>query len=407
MNNRRQSLRPSPSNAVTGDSFFNRDQEKKLLIDKVEHGWHVLLTGQRRIGKSSLFREVGRIFEKEKPDEWSVLLVDIQNCDKGEELVARLRDAMHKHPDHKAGVENATAELTGFLGKVKKITAFGFATEFRDGLNPNNWKKAGRRLISSIEACPKRTMLVFDEFPDVVTKLHKKEGKVAVENLLEWLRPEMQASAANRKMSVIFTGSIGLEPILQRLELSNKINTVTVFRLEPWPRATASACMDALAKYRDITFDSDARDYVLDRLAIYIPSHVQRCWDALYNHCKMNELGEINLGVATCVYEDQILKKDSDSMVTHYEERLKETLGDPLYMSARNLLDQMSNGKQLSAEDAKQFARKECEKHGNKPDMSYLLNTLTHDGYLIENNDRWIFQDGLLRQWWFKRQSLR
>ena len=53
-------MKPQAGAPVTGANFFNRDAELRLLEAKVRGGTHVLLAGQRRMGKTSLARELGR-----------------------------------------------------------------------------------------------------------------------------------------------------------------------------------------------------------------------------------------------------------------------------------------------------------------------------------------------------------
>ena len=53
-------LRKSGSNWVEGDRFFNREIELEALEERVRDGTHTLLTAQRRMGKTSLVRELLR-----------------------------------------------------------------------------------------------------------------------------------------------------------------------------------------------------------------------------------------------------------------------------------------------------------------------------------------------------------
>jgi hypothetical protein len=52
-------------------------------------------------------------------------------------------------------------------------------------LTESNWKDKGRELLRKIETSDKRTYLVLDEFPDVVTKINAKKGVQGVEALME------------------------------------------------------------------------------------------------------------------------------------------------------------------------------------------------------------------------------
>ena len=48
---------------VSGGNFFDRDRELRILEEKVRDRNHVLLTGQRRMGKTSVVQELGRRLE--------------------------------------------------------------------------------------------------------------------------------------------------------------------------------------------------------------------------------------------------------------------------------------------------------------------------------------------------------
>ena len=58
-------MRSSTGRWVSGDDFFGRDRELQVLEARVRDRNHVLLTGQRRMGKTSIARELGRRLEGE------------------------------------------------------------------------------------------------------------------------------------------------------------------------------------------------------------------------------------------------------------------------------------------------------------------------------------------------------
>ena len=53
-------LRKTVGNWVDGDRFFNRKADIAELEGRVRDGTHTLLTAQRRMGKTSLVRELLR-----------------------------------------------------------------------------------------------------------------------------------------------------------------------------------------------------------------------------------------------------------------------------------------------------------------------------------------------------------
>jgi hypothetical protein len=356
------------------------------------------------MGKSSLAREIGRALEDEKGDEWNYIFVDIQSCLSGAELVARLAEVVYQHSGFKNKIKSWLASVLKQTEKVEQISVSDISIKLTNNLNAGNWQLKGRELLQEIESSEKRTYLVFDEFPDVVNKVHANEGVKGVDTLLDWLRPEIQASVPNQKISILLSGSIGLEPVLQRLSLSNKINNLAIYRLKPWKRTIAKNCLLALVNYREITVDEAAIDYLLDELGVYIPFHIQRTWASLYTYCQEEEKHRVTIEDAQYVFKHIILKSESDSMICHYEERLEETLGEQYFLIAIKLLDKMCTGEPLNVGAASEFKKENTA----DIDVHYILKVLTHDGDLDEeDDDAWVFNDCLLRKWWQKRKNLR
>jgi len=397
-------LKPTESNTVTGDSFYNRDVERRLVGGRVESGDHQILTGQRRMGKSSLAREIGRSLLEEKGDIWDYVFVDIQSCSSGAELIARLAEEINKQPDFKNRIKSwIETTLKRTIDRVEEISAGEVSLKLREYLNAGNWQIKGRELLHEIESSDKRTLLVLDEFPDLINKIERNEGVKGVETLLDWLRSEIQATVPNKKISIILSGSIGLEPVLQRLKLTDKINNLSIYRLKPWERTVAKNCFNALANYRKVEVDDDVFEYYLDQLGIYIPQHIQQCWARLDEYLQEEGKTSASKADAEYVFQQIIMRSDSDRMICHYEHRLEETLGEQYYKSAIRLLDQMCNGDSLTIENSKQYIQ-EAE---DDVCVHYILGVLVHDGYLDNKGNSWIFPDSLLRKWWQKRSNFR
>ena len=58
-------LRKAGANWVEGDRFYNRESELEALTERMGEGIHTLLTAQRRMGKTSLVRELLRRLKQE------------------------------------------------------------------------------------------------------------------------------------------------------------------------------------------------------------------------------------------------------------------------------------------------------------------------------------------------------
>ena len=72
---RRTNVRPTAGRWVSGDDFFDREGELRVLESHVRGRNHLLLTGQRRMGKTSIARELGRRLEG---NGWIFLFADVE-----------------------------------------------------------------------------------------------------------------------------------------------------------------------------------------------------------------------------------------------------------------------------------------------------------------------------------------
>ena len=68
-------MKSSTGRWVSGDDFFDREDELEFLGSRVRDGNHVVMTGQRRMGKTSILQELGRRLELEG---WVFLFADVE-----------------------------------------------------------------------------------------------------------------------------------------------------------------------------------------------------------------------------------------------------------------------------------------------------------------------------------------
>ena len=85
-------MRSSTGRWVGGEDFFNREADLRILKRLVENHNHILLTGQRRMGKTSVVRELGRQLEAE---DWAFLFTDVEGATCPEDAVASIAQAVH------------------------------------------------------------------------------------------------------------------------------------------------------------------------------------------------------------------------------------------------------------------------------------------------------------------------
>ena len=85
-------MQSSTGRWVSGNDFFDREPELQILETRVRNGNHTLLTGQRRMGKTSIARELGQRLEA---DGWVFLFTDVEGATDPEDAVAGIAQAAH------------------------------------------------------------------------------------------------------------------------------------------------------------------------------------------------------------------------------------------------------------------------------------------------------------------------
>ena len=78
----------SGANWVDGDRFFDREAELQDLRERVWDGTHTLLTAQRRMGKTSLVRELLRQLDDE--GDFATIFVDLEAANDPADAVAEI-----------------------------------------------------------------------------------------------------------------------------------------------------------------------------------------------------------------------------------------------------------------------------------------------------------------------------
>ena len=391
-------MRSSPGRWVEGDDFFGREAELKLLTERVSDGNHVLLTGQRRMGKTSIARELGR---RLKGDGWLFFFVDIEEALDAPDVVALIAQQAH---GARSLIRRFAATMGRLANNVEEISAYDFRLKVRARLNAANWRRNGEALFDECAAESKPVLIVLDELPIFLLRLLREEdGQQQVELFLSWLRAAQQR-IADRSLVFLVSGSIGLLPLTARLGIPDRINHLYSFRLSPWNRETCIRCFAQLAKSNDMSAAPGVAEAVYEKLGLGIPHHVQSFFSHLHDDARFNNRTELQLEAVDRVYRESLLGPWGQTDLMHYDTRLKGALDERGHRIALEMLTEAA-AEPILTYAALDHLEKLLATLGDQPagQTSGVLEVLLHDGYLIPKDDGYVFQSRLLRDWWRNR----
>ena len=400
-------MRSSLGPWVTGDAFFNRTEELEQLSELVRDGNHVLLTGQRRMGKTSLARMLG---EQLRQQGWTCLFTDIEGADSEEDVVARIAETLYRsQPLRRRLVESPGRRLRKMLGKVEEIGALEFRIKFRADLTQGTWQGPGNELITLCARHDSPVLLVIDELPIFLIRLlgqGKDRGAHRVDIFLSWLREVFQ-TLEDRSPVLLVSGSIGLVPLVQRLRLPDRINYLYDYRLGPWSRADSEECFRRLADHYHIDLDKGVASAVYDQLGIGIPQHIQCFFARLRLSPGVRRTRRIGTDDVDRVYQTEMLGPVGQTDLLYYDTRLQDALGDGIdHELACRILGEAATQGMLSpaARAALERAYAGTLERANER-ITMIIEILVHDGYLELHGDAYRFCSRWLKDWWARRSG--
>lgn len=403
-----EKLKLSVSSPVEGaDRFWNRQAEIRLLTELLDQGEHVQLIAQRRIGKTSLMREVARRIK----DRYICLFVDLQKHESPADAIAALSAETQPYRDLWGKTKSLFSNiLSAVADHVDSLNVHEITLRFRDGMVGEDWKVKGDGLFNVLASAEPEIVIFMDEVPILVNRILKGDGETItpagrreVDRFLSWLRDNCHRHRG--KIRVVLTGSIGLSPILHQAGLSATINHFTPLTLSPWSDETAIGCLHALANDKRIKLDDGVCEGIVQRLGCCIPHHVQMFFWLAYSNSVHHEKNTISLSDIDTVYATNMLGIRGHTELSHYEERLRMVLGSELASLAFNLLTVAAVQRELTIQQARKI-NAEYSIQGWQRDeaLNEVLGILEHDGYLcLASENTYVFVSCLLRDWWFAR----
>lgn len=386
-------------NKADGDDFFDRSAEREELWRYLA-GNHVVLSGARRLGKTSLLQ---RLADEAAERGWQARLIDVEGIDSSEAFVDELARAF---PDASVvgRVKSAAAAAGRTLLPLRKVdvrvpggAGVGFELQ---SLPDTPWRKAALAVQERVSGRP--LLFLIDEFSVFLEKLLARDAADG-ERLLGWLRAWRQRSALACRF--VFSGSIGLNALLYRHRLSTRFNDCADFRLGPFKPGDALVMLAELAQREEWPVAADSLEYLCRRVGWLSPYYLNLLLDGSLQAAR--ERVEENREPQRLLTSDDIDAAydrllANRSRFFHWYQRLARELDEPMLTFTLALLAAVAraeNGlsrRQLAARLAR-HERDDPDRRAERLDEALLL--LEEDGYL-DAGETIHFPSFLLRDYW-------
>jgi hypothetical protein len=398
-------LRQAQGNWVDGDRFWGREDDIRILSRMIDNGAHISLVAQRRMGKTSLMKELARLLS----NRYVCLYLDLQKESGPADAIAELALVLKPHKSlWEKGLGLFANALKTVVGSIEEVSYSDIGVKLRAGLDSGNWMNKGDELFRILSKSEKPVLLMIDELPLMVNRM-LREGDAGitptnirqVDRFMSWLR---QNSIEHQgKVRIMLSGSIGLEPVLHQAGLSAVINNYQPYDLMPWDEDTAAECLRALASHEELILEENAELAMVEKLGCCIPHHVQLFFTCAHKFCVYRKDMQLKIAEVNELYETEMLGLRGHAELTHYEERLSMYFEKDRLPLVKAMLTETAVSGVLTMPVIREL-REEYASQASCPDeaLNEMLRILLHDGYLRKKSEGYVYESNLLRDWWRK-----
>ena len=391
------SLKPALGNYAASERFWDREREVADLVEYLMEGHSVLVTGPRRVGKTSVVR---RVLETIEGDARTIFL-DVEQYADPTEMFAGLAAQATRDAKALQRIGRWFGKRLGDVASRLDSVEIGVVKIELQAAMAGSWRDDARAIVEALADDDRPTVIAVDELPLLVDRVRKADH-ASVELLMSTLRAFAGEFPAVRW---IFSGSIGLEPVLHSAGLTSTVNHLRAYVIDGWDRETTVGAVEALAQGTELTLAPGAAEQAYDCLGLGVPYHVQLLMDELRRDAGRRADRSVSADDVQRVYRGRFLGSAVRTHLLHVESRLRVVLGEgDVLRLAYDVLTQAAVVGVVTHDDATLLATDVLEQAEDRAAvLREVLEILEHDAYLEPAEDGWRFRSRLVRDWW--RQS--
>ncbi len=375
---------------VSGSDYFEREAITNRIYRRLDTGANLFLAAPRRVGKTSIM-----YYLQDHPREkYAFIYVNTEPIDETEEYFKRLfegllnSEAVTRTVKRSQKAKNLFERVTE---RVKKIGLFGVEIEL-DGRREGKYSEEFADLMRNLEPDGFAIVIMVDEFPSTVENIRKKHGEVSAIHFLKLNRAMRQESSDG--IQFIYTGSIGLPAIVNRLDTPESINDLNEIEIPPLSEDEGRAFAKALLDNVKIPFEPAAIDYLLERVRWLMPFFIQISVQELIEEYESSNR-PIDRAVVDAAFEKIVNRRNNIHFESYYQ-RLEAAFSENDYHVALQILNAVAGIEKLP-EDAL-FVNVKSEEDTRR--IRSILDTLEYDGYINRMNGSFRFNSPILQRWW-------
>ncbi len=374
--------------SVESADFFERAKETGKIWNAIEAGKNSLLTGPRRMGKTSLLFHLC----KNPKENYHFIYVDAESINNENELYRNILEKMLES-DLAPRFRISREKLEHSISLLDKAGANGLP-DFGPHLKTDetNAKEVFLKVIKSIKG-DGRLLIILDEFFHIAVNIIREEGESEAVRFLKISKDVRQKAPAN--IQFIYAGPTDSPYLVKRLDSSRLMNDLCLINISPFTMVEARRFVKELLKNKNFHMKKSQVEYLLDMIQWLIPFHIQWFLQEIDQVAIDEKLSEITNNVIESTFSRM---SKNNSFLGYLHSSLKSTFNRQEHGFVSILLDELSTRTGISSDEIETIA----VKYGVQDHYKSIVQFLDQDGYLQYDSDSAIyhFKSNLIKTWW-------
>jgi len=376
---------------ATGNYYYQRPDIVNLIWRELEKGNYILIAAPRRVGKTSVMRHI----TDEPREGYKLIFENVQGIrsesDFYKVLYRLILNCLHTSKQVKKWFE--------IYLKSRSITEFDFNGSFKISHLEINYLEEINNIIPKIDEAGETIVLLIDELPEVLHNLNKSKKKEEAMSILKNLRRWRQGKEF-QKLKFVLAGSIGIHYVVNAIEgRTSDLNDLIKVHCKPLEENKTNDYIDWATNKATVQYSPELRKYLLNKIQYFVPYFFNIMLDEIDKNAMKTGNPEITEQSIDSAFN--LVIKNNDHFAD-WKKRLFDYLPKDDFEFVNEILTHIAHKDEISIQDIYNKA----QRHKKSNNYMDFISDLEQDGYIVEQNQKYIFISPFLKEFWKRNNPI-
>ncbi|PXY42310.1 hypothetical protein DMB65_03520 [Flavobacterium cheongpyeongense] len=370
---------------ATGEYYYRREYIENEIWSEIKKGNNVLIAAPRRVGKTSVMKYLIENTESG----YKLIFRNVQGIDTEKEFYKTIYELIIKCLNK----FKSNKQLITDYFKQKKITEISWSGGITIEDNEIDYLYEINNLIPKLDVNGETIVLLIDELPEVLHNLHKKGNNDIAKSIIKNLRQWRQENGYE-KLQFVLAGSVGIHYVVNLIDgRTSDINDLNKIYYQPLNENEVDHYIDWATNKASVLFDNALKGYLRTKIQYFVPYFINLMLDEIDKTARKNKntvISEIDIDNAF----NSIIR--NNDYFSDWKKRLSDYLPKEDFKFVNDILKHIAHRDQITIQEIYNKA----QTFDKEEDYMSFIKDLTQDGYIVENNSKYIFISPFLKEFW-------